>query len=250
MPFFSSTKPKVEQLDLLTPEQKALVKRQNELAYQQYSELYGPGKHVTDSPAYQQGMTALSSMMGEYDPQMAMNAFNQNVADPARQNFQEQTVPGITERFAGGGGLRSGAYSGQLLREGQNLEKGLSGQMSDMLLQDRNYHNQLKSQAISQAQQYYMAPEEEKKNLLGLSGQATGTQVFQNQITPGSPSGFSQFIGPALAAAGTALGGPVGGMIGGMVGGLASGGGGGGTGRSAPLLPSQRSKFSAGGWGG
>lgn len=227
MGFFSSTKPSVTQLDLLTPEQKRLNNYQNELAYQQYNELYGPGRHVTDSPAYTQGMTALSSMLGEYDPQMAINAFQQNVADPARQNFQEQTIPGITERFAGSGGLRSGAYSGQLLREGQNLEKGLAGQMSDMLLQDRNYHNQLKSQAISQAQQYYLAPEEEKKNLISLSGQSTGTQVFQNQINPGSPSAFSQFIGPALAAAGTAIGGPVGGMVGKFVAGGFGGGGGG-----------------------
>lgn len=48
----------------------------------------------------------------------------------------------------------------------------------------------------------------------------TGRTAF---VSPGSPSPFSQMMGPLLGAVGTAFGGPVGGMIGTGVGNMAQG---------------------------
>jgi len=210
MGFFSGTKQKVKQLEMLTPEQRGTLKKQLELSGMNMDDLFGQGSHVTESEAYQKGMGALDQTLGDFDPTRIQDSFQQGVANPARQNFQEQTIPGITERFAGTGGLRSGAYSGQMLKEGQNLESGLAGNLSNMLMQGEQQHNQMRSQGISQALQYGLAPEEEKKNLLAMMQGGMNTQAFQNQIIPGQASGFSSMIGPIAQAAGKAFAGPVG----------------------------------------
>jgi len=197
MGFFSGSKQQVNKLDLLTPEQKELLNKTISAAGMNIEDLFGEGSHVADSEAYQKGMGALSDMLGQFDPTRIQEAFQSGVADPARQAFMEQTVPGITERFAGSGGMRSSAYTGQLAREGQNLESGLAGTLSNMLMQGEQAHNQLKSGAINQALQYSLAPEEEKKNLMALLQQGLGTQAFQNQIIPAKSNPFH---GPLTAA--------------------------------------------------
>lgn len=53
----------------------------------------------------------------------------------ARQNFQQQTIPSLAERFAGLGGLQSTAFKGELGRAGSNLENQLAALRSQYGLQ-------------------------------------------------------------------------------------------------------------------
>lgn len=59
------------------------------------------------------------------------------VANQARQNFQQQTIPSILERFTslGAGGGRSGVLGQQLGQAGANLESNLASQEIQQLLQ-------------------------------------------------------------------------------------------------------------------
>jgi len=76
-----------------------------------------------------------SKLLGDFDPSALTEMFQTSVADPARQQFQEQTLPGIQERFIGGGGARSGAVGRAGVQAGANLESGLAGQLSQILAQ-------------------------------------------------------------------------------------------------------------------
>lgn len=74
-----------------------------------------------------------SKMMGDFDPSSLEQMFQTSVADPARQQFQQQTIPGIQERFISGGGARSGAMNRAAVGAGSQLESGLSGQLAQLL---------------------------------------------------------------------------------------------------------------------
>jgi hypothetical protein len=52
------------------------------------------------------------------------------IADLARKQFNEETVPNLAERFAGSGGLNSSALIGQLGKAGSDLESKLAAMKS------------------------------------------------------------------------------------------------------------------------
>jgi len=107
-------------------------------------------------------------------------------AAPARRQFQEQTIPGIAERFSGLGAQSSSAFGQQLGAAGAGLEENLAAQRSG-----------LQSQALQQ--------------LMGFLGQSQAPQ-FQTQDIDAQP-GFLQSLLSSL------------GQIGGQVGSAALGGG-------------------------
>lgn len=131
----------------------------------------------------------------------------QNFASPFMNQFEEQILPQIAERFAGAGALSSSGF-GQALG---GAASGLQSQLAQLFAQ-------LQSQAAgSQTQQY---------NQLSQAG--LNYQPFAYQQKQGSQG----FLGPLAAGVGTALGGPLGGALGGALGGgissLFKRGGGGG----------------------
>lgn len=68
-----------------------------------------------------------------FDAQKATNNFNQNVARPAYENYQENVVPEITGAFRSKG-LGNSTYAGQALeRGGRMVQNDLNAKMSDYL---------------------------------------------------------------------------------------------------------------------
>jgi hypothetical protein len=173
---------KLKQIPTGTPEQTALhnqllqqamgMQQQGggyDLAQQHYNNLLQPG-----SDAYQ------------------------NFAAPYMQQFNEQTLPQIAERFAGAGALSSSGFGQALSGAGASLQSQLAQLFSA-----------LQSQAAgAQTNQY---------NQLAQTG--LNHQQFAYQQQPGSAG----FLGPFLQGIGNAAAGPIGGAIGDMTaGGISS----------------------------
>lgn len=115
--------------------------------------------------ALNQNIMQLLSGLGNQD-------YLQGMAQEARKNFQQQTVPSIAERFTslGEGAQSSGAFAGALQGAGADLEKQIA-------LQGLGQQQQLQGQLLPA--------------LLGL-GQ------MENLYVPGQQSGFQAML-PGLA---------------------------------------------------
>lgn len=120
-------------------------------------------------------------------------AFDQ-FSQPYMQQFEEQMLPQIAERFAGMGALSSSGF-GQALG---GAASGLQSQLAQLF-------SQLQSQAAGQQYNQYNQ----------LSQQGLGYQPFAYQQKQGSGG----FLAPMLGAAATAMGGPIGGALGSAIGG-------------------------------
>jgi len=66
----------------------------------------------------------------DYTPQLMQDTEFGPIADLARKQFREETVPGLAEQFAGAGGLNSSALIGQLGKAGSDLESKLAAMKS------------------------------------------------------------------------------------------------------------------------
>lgn len=142
-----------------------------------------------------------NSLLGP-NQQQAFDQFSQ----PYMQQFEEQMLPQIAERFAGMGALSSSGF-------GQALGGAASGLQSQLA----QFFSQMQGQAAGQQYNQYNQ----------LSQQGLGYQPFAYQQKQGSGG----FLAPMLGAAATAFGGPVAGAFGNAIGGgisnLFKGGGGG-----------------------
>ena len=155
-------------------------------------------------------------------------AYN-NFAAPYMQQFNEQTLPGIAERFAGGGALSSSGF-GQALG---GAASGLQGQLAQLF-------SQLQGQAAgAQTNQYNQ-----------LSQQGLNYQPFAYQQQAGSQGMLAPLLSGLATGVGTAFGGPLGGAAAnGLMGGISSlfnqGSGGNGTSGISAAPPT-----AGGGYGG
>lgn len=122
--------------------------------------------------------------------QQAFDQFSQ----PYMQQFEEQMLPQIAERFAGMGALSSSGF-GQALG---GAASGLQSQLAQLF-------SQLQSQAAGQQYNQYNQ----------LAQQGLGYQPFAYQQKQGSGG----FLAPMLGAAASAFGGPIGGALGSAIGG-------------------------------
>ena len=97
-----------------------------------------------------------------------------DIANQARSNFSQQTVPSIAERFTsmGAGGGRSSAFGHQLGQAGANLETGLAGQQSQ--------HNMQQFQQLLQLLGIGLQPQFENTYSAGKEG--FGQQALQQLI--------------------------------------------------------------------
>jgi len=125
-----------------------------------------------------------TKLMADFDPTELTDMFKSSVADPARQQFQQKTLPGIQERFIAGGGAGSGALNRAAVGAGADLESGLSGQLAQLL---------------AQAQQGTLS---RQAGLAVSPTQETFQQLSDNPML--------KFLTPLLTGAGTAIGGPLG----------------------------------------
>lgn len=138
-----------------------------------------PGQFTQQSLYDPQQLSALQQIIemalgGLQNPAKGFEPFAQS----ARQNFQENTLPGIFERFTslGKGAQSSGAFQGMLARGASDLESGLAQGASQ----------------FGQQQQGLL------QNLLGMGLRPT----FENVYQPRQASGLEGLLSPLLGAAG------------------------------------------------
>jgi hypothetical protein len=148
-------------------------------------------------------------------------AFDQFSA-PYLQQFQEQMLPQIAERFAGAGALSSSGFG-----------QALGGASSNLQSQLAQLFSSLQGQAAQQQYGQY--------NQLAQTG--LNYQPFQYTQQQGS----SGFLAPLLGGIGTAMGGPIGAALGqGIGGGISSLFKKGGSGAQSPLTGMYDSLFRTG----
>jgi len=159
---FGGKKDMIRKLEAMNPEQLEHLSRQ--------LQMLGPEGQV--GQAFGQGMSGLQQML---DPS---SAAYQRFEAPHLQQFEQQTVPGIAERFAGadpmGGALSSSGFGQSLSAAGGRLQTDLAGMKAG-----------LQQNAIRDIMRQYS----------GMSGQAMGAQPFAYSYQPGSAA-------PGYAAAG------------------------------------------------
>jgi len=178
------------QQSIYDPQQQQLLSQVNQTAMQ--------GGGLQNNPLYQQSGNFLQNLLSN-SPQ-AMSAFE----GPARQQFNQQIIPGLAERFAGSGSgnQSSSAFQNALGGAGATLATNLQALRSG-----------LQMQALPFALQHAQAPIDA---LRGLASVGLNRSSFQTQ--PGSPG----FLPAAGAAAGAYFGGPAGAAAGKEAGGLIS----------------------------
>ena len=156
-----------------TPEQQQFLQQLLGLLGQSQ----GPGGSYSGAQNY------LSSLLSG-DP----NAFSQFEA-PYRQEFEQRTIPGLAERFAGanamGGGLSSSGFGQALGGAGAQLQSQLAG-----------LHGALRQGAAGQALGQF-------NNLAGLR---LGTSSFENVLRPGHGGLFGNALSGLFGGLGTGSG--------------------------------------------
>lgn len=159
--------PGVEQYGLMSPEQNQ--------GMQSYF-----NNPITNDQGYQSGSNYLQKLLSG-DP-AAFSAFEA----PIMEQFQEQTVPGIAERFAGMGAGSSSALYNSLAHAGRGLSKDIAQMRAG-----------LQMQALPQALNYAQQP---------YSNLAAGMQFrpHENVYNPGTPGLLTSFLTGAGQAAGQA----------------------------------------------
>lgn len=160
---FTSTPDKVRKIGTQTPEQQQ--------ALSQLFQMLGGGGGLGQGAG--QGSQFLSDLL---NPQSQAYA---SMEKPYMQQFEQQTVPGLAERFAGfgglGGGLQSSGFGQALSSAGGNLQAQLAAMRTGTQTQAAN----------SLLQKY-----------LGGLGLGLGAQAFQPAYQPGNTGLF----GPALSS--------------------------------------------------
>lgn len=120
-----SSKSKYKKIPTMTPEQEKLFKYLG-------NQLYGGGEEGGFGQAFQQLLNDLQGGEESYD----------KFAAPFKREFEEQTIPGIAERFAGlgamGGGLSSSAFGQSLSSAGAGLQEKLAALKTGLQGQARN----------------------------------------------------------------------------------------------------------------
>lgn len=176
---FGRRKDKFKRFEQYTPAQQQTLNR--------LMQMLGPEGQV--GQAYGQGLSGLQQML---DPS---SAGYQRFEAPYLQQFEQQTVPGLAERFSG-----AGAQSGALSSSGFGQALGAAG--GQLQTQLAGMKAGLQQQAIRDILRQYS----------GMLGVGLGAQPFGYIYQPGSPSfGQSALTGwaeqgfPGLSQAGQGL---------------------------------------------
>ena len=168
MALFRRRKDQMKQFATLNPQQQQLL--------EQILSMVGGGGQLGE--AYGDSLSQLQEYL---DP---TSAAYQRFAAPEMQQFEQETVPGLAERFAGagamGGGLSSSGFGQALSSAGGQLQTRLAGMKAG-----------LQQQALRDIMGQYGQ----------LSQQGLGTQPFGYTYQQGSPS-LAESMLQAYAGAG------------------------------------------------
>lgn len=170
---------KLQKIETGTPEQQAL---HNNILSQAMGMQGQQG-------GYGLAQNYFNSFLGD-NRQQALDQFSQ----PYLQQFEEQILPQIAERFAGGGALSSSGF-GQALG---GAASGLQAQLAQLF-------SQLQSQAAGQQYSQF--------------NQLANTGLNYQPFAYNQRQGSGGFLAPLLGGLGTAMGGPIGAALGNGIGG-------------------------------
>ncbi len=145
------------------------------------SQMGGGNQDITQNQNYQQGSQWLNDLFN--DPE-----FFKSFEAPLQRQFEEETVPGLANRFASmgsGGSTGSTAFRNQLGREGSNLSTNIAALRGGM-----------QQQGVNQSLGYAQSPIQNLMNMMGI-----GLQPTQNAYQGPSQGGWGALAGPLAGGA-------------------------------------------------
>lgn len=145
------------------------------------SQMGAGNQDITQNQNYQQGSQWLNDLFN--DPE-----FFKSFEAPLQRQFEEETVPGLANRFASmgsGGSTGSTAFRNQLGREGSNLSTNIAALRGGM-----------QQQGVNQSLQYGQQPIQNLMQMMGI-----GLQPTQNVYQPPSQGGWGALSGPLMSGA-------------------------------------------------
>jgi hypothetical protein len=132
---------------------------------------------------YQQMATsALQDIMKPYDATSATNYWNQSFVNPAMQNWQQNVLPTIAEKYGTGG--VGGSLGREMLRSGENLNTNLSGQLGDILYSGQQADLTRKQTGVNQAMGMAGLSNQLMSGAGNIAGQ--GTDMLSQMMNMGS----------------------------------------------------------------
>jgi hypothetical protein len=131
------------------------------------------------------------------------------VAEYARANFQQQTLPDVMNQF-GRGSKTSSALNQALAAAGANLHLGLNAQFAPLVQEERARQQQMQYNTIGDL---YNAQSGANQNLSNAGNNASTISQNAGQIPP-RPNAYQRFANIALPVAGGVVGGVTGGPAG------------------------------------
>lgn len=137
----------------------------------------------------QSGLGGLSGQLGHgYEP----------IAQQARTQFQQNTIPSIAERFTSMGGQRSSAFPQILGQAGANLEQGLAADQAQFGLQERNQ--------LLNMLQIGLMPQFDTIQYEGAPGILPSIAQGASAVLPFMLPGIGSALGAGIGALGSGLG--------------------------------------------
>jgi hypothetical protein len=178
---WSGQKEKIEKLSTLLPQQKHMLEKLLKHPERQYSD-------VTQNPNYQSGSNYINQILSQ-NPEM-MKQFEA----PYMRQFNEQIVPGISERFSDLGAQKSSGFNQAMAQAGSGLSEQLAAMRASLGMQAL-------APALSYAQmpfqqQYMQGSQDLDRMRLGL-----GTPAFGYHVTGAQP-GIGQGLSSSLLQGG------------------------------------------------
>lgn len=215
--FFGGGEPEAQQqrIESLTDDQKVLLSLATEQAIKeiqkgrpkfQKSTVVGPSK--IQRQIFQQVEKRVLPQIKRL-PQQTRQLFEQQIADPARQQFLEETAPRLAQRFQNVNALSSSAFNRQAAQQARELEEGLARQAGALEFQARQEQlpRYLTALGVGEAQrnlqqaqrtgelQQFIANQVAPPPGLSLVGNPLGVQAFQNLAYAPQPSGLNPLLG-------------------------------------------------------
>jgi len=153
-----------------------------------------PDKLSSLSPEQQQIFQQLTQALGGgggafgdlfgFDPEKVREQYTKQYAEPAYQQFQEQTVPGITGAFRGKNLQNSSYAGGALAKAGTDVQSNLNAQLAGMMSNAEQQSLQRKQGGLNQLLNmqtfaYQASPLMQMLNALSEgAGKAAGKAAF------------------------------------------------------------------------
>jgi hypothetical protein len=115
--------------------------------------------------------STLKDLMKPWDSGSATQYWNQAFVDPAIQNWQQNILPGVAEKYGTGG--VGGSLGREMLRSGENVNTQLSGQLANILYSGEQAQLGRQQTGVNQAMNLAQMPNQLVQGAGQIAGQGT-----------------------------------------------------------------------------